>query len=270
MARSQIGTVESPPRSNRQKYGAWYGMNGAAWCAMFVSWVFWHAGHPLPAIRTKKGFAYCPDIVDYAKRHRIWLDKNAQPKPGDIVLFSFGGKRPDHVGIVEAVLSDGRIQSIDGNTSAGDPRNGGSVARVIRNRSRIVGFVSVAPVEAAPKSAPAPSKPAPAPAAPAPPEDESVRSKVVDHHNGECWLHYGTGYRARLNQGPTHAANVERINAALWQTEGRRWDLRKNPSLSQQMLNTTVDINAINGLTLLGIWTKKALEKLLAHFKLKI
>lgn len=30
--------------NNRTKYGAWYGMNGAAWCHMFVSWCAYKAG----------------------------------------------------------------------------------------------------------------------------------------------------------------------------------------------------------------------------------
>ena len=56
-AQSQDGTAESPPNSNKSIYGLWYepSLNGQKWCAMFVSWVFDHAGHPLGHIQTKNG-----------------------------------------------------------------------------------------------------------------------------------------------------------------------------------------------------------------------
>ena len=42
---------------NRNKFGAWYGMDYQPWCAMFVSYCFYTVGLPLP-ITTGKGFAY--------------------------------------------------------------------------------------------------------------------------------------------------------------------------------------------------------------------
>lgn len=145
-ARSQAGISESPPYSNRTPYTAWYGLVGP-WCAMFVSWVFWHAGHPLPAIRTSKGFAYCPDIVSWAKRNGLWRDRTVRPRPGWIVLFDFPGdgvNRPSHVGIVEQVLPDGRISTWEGNTSSGGGRDGGSVVNHRRSvAGGIIGYVQV-------------------------------------------------------------------------------------------------------------------------------
>jgi hypothetical protein len=52
---------------NITKYGAWYGNNGAPWCAQFVSWVFWHSGNKLPAIDSAKGFQSVPDAIRYAR-----------------------------------------------------------------------------------------------------------------------------------------------------------------------------------------------------------
>ena len=52
---------------NITKYGAWYGNNGAPWCAQFVSWVFWHSGNKLPAIDSAKGFQSGPDAIRYAR-----------------------------------------------------------------------------------------------------------------------------------------------------------------------------------------------------------
>ena len=40
IAKWQVGVTESPPNSNKQKYGAFYGLNGYAWCVMFVFWCF--------------------------------------------------------------------------------------------------------------------------------------------------------------------------------------------------------------------------------------
>lgn len=156
-ARAELGVSEKPAFSNRTPYTAWYGLVGP-WCAMFVSWCFWHAGSPLPAIRTRKGFSYCPDIVNWAKQNGIWHSSSSsyKPKRGDIVLYDFIG-RPSHVGIVLGVLADGRIVAIEGNTSGGGGRDGGSV--VIHNRSRkgsTIGFVEVDNTKA---PAPAPDKP---------------------------------------------------------------------------------------------------------------
>lgn len=57
-ARSQIGTGEQRPGSNRVPYSDWYGVRGP-WCAMFVSWCLFHEGLPLPA-ESAKGFCYTP------------------------------------------------------------------------------------------------------------------------------------------------------------------------------------------------------------------
>jgi hypothetical protein len=140
---------EHPAYSNRTPYSSWYGIIGP-WCAMFVSWVFWHANWRLPAIRTAKGFAYCPDIVNWAKRHGCWRSSSSGyvPKRGDIVLFDFIG-RPSHVGIVTGLTRDGRVATIEGNTNAAGSRTGGSVMRHHRaRRGSTIGYVEVTPTAA--------------------------------------------------------------------------------------------------------------------------
>ncbi len=145
-AAAQRGISESPPFSNRTKFSEWYGLIGP-WCAMYVSWVFWHAGYKLPPIRTAKGAAYCPDFVNYAKANGIWRDRTVRPKPGWLVLFDFPGdgvNRPSHIGIVERVLPDGRIATWEGNTSGGGGRDGGSVVNHHRAvAGGIIGYVEV-------------------------------------------------------------------------------------------------------------------------------
>lgn len=134
-ARSQLGVTEKPV--NRTPYGVWYGMDGQAWCAMFVSWVFNEAGLPIPA-KQAKGFAYCPDGVNYFKRIRRWFDT---PEVGDVVFYKFDGDGlSDHVGIVETINRDGSIIAIEGNTNAAGSANGDRVMRRTRSRNQIMGF----------------------------------------------------------------------------------------------------------------------------------
>ncbi|HEU4399948.1 MAG TPA: hypothetical protein VFU54_19180, partial [Actinomycetota bacterium] len=86
-ARSQIGVNEQPFGSNRTAYGAWYGVQGQPWCAMFVSWCTFHEGLPLPAT-ISKGFAYTPAGAAWFQRRRRWTNR---PAPGHIVFFNFPG-----------------------------------------------------------------------------------------------------------------------------------------------------------------------------------
>lgn len=138
VAQQYIGVKESPANSNRQMFGEWYGWNGVAWCAIFVSYCFYKAGMPLPAIQSRKGFAYCPYGVKHYKDVRKF-DKT--PTEGDIVFFDWDADgKADHVGIVEKVLAGNKIQSIEGNTSYNDNSNGGEVMRRTRSLSTILGF----------------------------------------------------------------------------------------------------------------------------------
>jgi hypothetical protein len=143
LLRSQIGYQESPRGSNRTKYCTWYGLIGP-WCAIFDSWASYHSGNPLPRIRTSKGYAYVPDLVDYAKRFGQWRSRqsNYQAKPGDRVIFSFGGERADHIGTVTQWLGNDTVRSIEGNTNGSGSRTGGMVLEKTR-RSGIIGYVSV-------------------------------------------------------------------------------------------------------------------------------
>lgn len=140
LATSTLGYKESPAGSNRNKFGAWYSVNGQPWCACWVSWVFYHAGLPLPAT-TPKGFCYCPYGVNWFKKQNRFYQN---PQVGDVIFFDFQKDGiSDHVGIVEKVNSDGTVTTIEGNTSstsAGSQSNGGCVARRIRSLSIVQGF----------------------------------------------------------------------------------------------------------------------------------
>ena len=129
----QIGVLESPAGSNRQKYGEAYGMNGQPWCMMFVWWVFHEAGFNL--YKT----ASCTTMANRYKAAGQWV--TAGYKPGDIVMFDFSGQRSktEHVGIVERVNADGSLVTIEGNTGTTNQANGGAVMRRTRKMSLVTG-----------------------------------------------------------------------------------------------------------------------------------
>ncbi len=137
-ARSQLGTVERPPGSNRTPYGAEYGNDGQPWCAKFVWWVFRKS---LASSLIPKA-AYTPTFAQWFRDRRQWGDR---PRPGAVVFFDFPGDsmhRISHVALVEAVNGDGSITTIEGNTSSGrrgSQRDGDGVWRRTR-RTGIVGY----------------------------------------------------------------------------------------------------------------------------------
>lgn len=127
MATPEIGYVETPANSNKTKYGKWFGLDGVAWCGMFVSWCYAKAGTPLPKIGFTKGFAGCQTAVaHFRKRGEVVTE----PQAGDIVFFDWNSDgRFDHTGIYVKKLNTKEFESIEGNTSLTNQSNGGSVMR---------------------------------------------------------------------------------------------------------------------------------------------
>jgi len=137
IARRELGNTESPAGSNRTKYGKWFGLDGYAWCMMFVQWCFDQAG----ALKLlPKRTASCGDLMRAAKTAGQWVTKDF--RPGDVVIYDFpGGAATDHTGIIESVTASG-VVAIEGNTSqSGSQSNGGMVCRKTRPNSQIVGAV---------------------------------------------------------------------------------------------------------------------------------
>ena len=138
IAQSQIGTKESPAKSDNVKYNtAYYGREVSdgkhPWCAVFVWWVFREAG----ASDMYYGggeTAYCPTLMSFHKKQKV-----TDYRPGDIVFFNFSGRSSaGHVGICESW--DGTyITTIDGNTGSASEDNGGAVLRRRRHKKFIVG-----------------------------------------------------------------------------------------------------------------------------------
>lgn len=141
IATKEIGYKESPPKSNLNKFGKWYGMDGLAWCAMFVSWVYDQAGVPLGHIDDNNGFRYCPSALIYWRRNdKITL----YPAPGDIVLFDWNvDKKSDHTGIFVKWIETGKtFETIEGNTSSSNQSDGGEVERRTRKVSQVSAFIN--------------------------------------------------------------------------------------------------------------------------------
>lgn len=141
LAKKQIGITEMPPNSNNVRYNTWYygrEVMGSAypWCMVFVQWCCSNVGVNLP-LRT----ASCGELMNAAKKAGMWVTTDFQS--GDLVIFDWSGqqKTTNHVGIVEAILPDYGVQTIEGNTSTSNDSNGGAVMRRSRARKYIVGAV---------------------------------------------------------------------------------------------------------------------------------
>lgn len=140
-AAAENGTTEIPANSNLTKYGKWYGFDGVAWCAMFVSWVYDKSGHPLGKIDDAKGYRYCPSAYNFWKtNNRI----TTEPQKGDIVLFDWTGDgKCDHTGIFVEWKTPGKsFLSWEGNTALGDDSDGGHVMIRTRNSGTVKAFVN--------------------------------------------------------------------------------------------------------------------------------
>ena len=115
IAQAEIGQTEQPPGSNDSPRIAEYrtataGSGIGPWCNYFVSWVAKQAGAPLG--EQGQGFGAVAATWDWAQRTGRAIPNTQPPSPGDLVVWD--GR---HIGMVEAVLPDGRIQTIEGNSS---------------------------------------------------------------------------------------------------------------------------------------------------------
>lgn len=147
LAKTQLGTKESPPGSNIVKYSTWYGLVGS-WCAMFVTWCYEKTGDTKSFEKGSK-YAYTPYMVRDARAgvNGMSLLTVNEVKPGDVVMYDWGGAgltggyyATDHTGLFEKWTNKakGEFTAIEGNTAVGNDSNGGETMR----RTRTIGFVS--------------------------------------------------------------------------------------------------------------------------------
>ena len=116
-ARGEVGQAEQPPGSNDSPRIAQYrsavpGGPVGPWCAYFVSWAAQQAGTPIG--ENGQGYAGVSQVWSWAQRtgRAVPNGPGVQPQPGDLIVW--GGR---HIGIVESVLPDGQVQTIEGNSS---------------------------------------------------------------------------------------------------------------------------------------------------------
>jgi hypothetical protein len=130
-----LGYKESPANSNLTKFGAWYGMDGQPWCAMFTTYVYEVEADGSPSFHKGSAYAYVPYVVQDARNNRYGLSVTHSPIPGDLVCFDwdFDGTY-DHIGLFEAWAqgSASTFTAIEGNTSIDNNSNGGEVMRRTR------------------------------------------------------------------------------------------------------------------------------------------
>jgi hypothetical protein len=152
-AAKYIGVKEDPAGSNRTKFGVWFGVDGVAWCNIFVSYCFalgadfiitsGFAGGRGAGVYAGKGCSYVPTTEAWLRATGMWIGRTT-PMAGDIAIYNWDGGEPDHIGIVSKYLGGGDFEAIEGNTSAGNDSNGGEVMRRVRNLTQVDGFGRIA------------------------------------------------------------------------------------------------------------------------------
>ena len=106
--------------------------SGYYWCAAAVTTWWKEAGLPTPP-----GAAGCQNWVNWAKKNGYW---SAKPVVGAAVLYGTTA-HAHHIGVVSSVLPDGRITTIEGNTSGGGFDRNGCGCFSKSPKKGIVGYV---------------------------------------------------------------------------------------------------------------------------------
>lgn len=145
LADARSGIHESPAGSNLQMYGAWYYMNGVAWCMISASFWMVHAG--VPGFVRGSHFSYVPNLVDTARMGQNHLALTRFPEPGDLVSYTINGVPNEHVEVFDKWEKQGEsFWAVGGNTDNHRDNvnaNGGAVVHQIRYTGMVTHFVRV-------------------------------------------------------------------------------------------------------------------------------
>ncbi len=96
-----------------------------AWCALFATWVWAHAGVPVPPI------PFTGNIYAWAVAHGRIVPPNVLPAPGDAVLYGTGPQSTAtsvHTGLVVQVWPDSAVVTVEGDAG---PAPSGQLAVII-------------------------------------------------------------------------------------------------------------------------------------------
>jgi hypothetical protein len=152
VAKTQVGTKEHPPESNRgpkvDEYMAACGFHfaprqeGVPWCACFVTWCLRQVDWK------ERGWnqAYVPSWVGVAHlaQHGLHTIGSSMVTAGDIVCFDWEDNGvADHIGWCAGPVKGGSFPTIEGNTSAGNNSNGGEVQERTRRVSDVACFIRI-------------------------------------------------------------------------------------------------------------------------------
>lgn len=117
LAEASIGKYPESGGNNTNDITRWFGMNGAPWCAMFISWLFAQTG----ASRALGGAARTAWTGDY---YGAGMRRTNSPMPGDIAVY--GTK---HVNLIASEGGGRRIGGNQSNNVTAAPYSGGAIFR---------------------------------------------------------------------------------------------------------------------------------------------
>lgn len=143
IAKKEIGTGETPPGSNKTKYGEWFNPKlneaGFGWSAVFVSWVYDQAGLPLYIAEAEKGFSSFVNLLQVTQSRKLLTD---DPEPGDVfILDRLKSNYQGGIFIKWIDKAAGTFETVEGNISLGKNKNGYVGKGVHSNKTQKVYFV---------------------------------------------------------------------------------------------------------------------------------
>lgn len=148
VAQGQVGYTEKGGRDgksgNLTKFGKEYGLDGYAWCSIFVWWCFKQIGVDVRHL-VSGNYGSAELAMEGFAKHGWKISKGNRPRLGDVVFFHFTGEHAgaNHTGFVVSADAGG-VHTIEGNTSMpgakGSQVNGGGVYARYRPYSIVIGY----------------------------------------------------------------------------------------------------------------------------------
>lgn len=123
---SEVGVRERTGRNDGREVTGYLNSvgltSGYAWCAAFVHWCLKQCGISSP-ITAWSPTAVNPDKMIYSKKR--WV---APFKTATVFTLYYNSKgRIGHTGFADEMVSDGMLQTVEGNTNSGGSRDGDGV-----------------------------------------------------------------------------------------------------------------------------------------------
>lgn len=146
VAERELGVREDPAGSNtgarvkQYQAAATPGTTGYPWCAAYVTWTLRQVGWKVKFAN----MAYVPAWVAAAHsgRYPFFVIPASEVEAGDIACYDWQHDRvADHIGWARGPVRNGKIATIEGNTSQGNQSNGGQVQHRERNVSDVLCFI---------------------------------------------------------------------------------------------------------------------------------